>query len=178
MWCVVKSKFVPNRLEIDAGALDVERTLLAFTLDKRDDFHLVVERARALGVLALVAPERFVHFNRAAVAAKLAFGLDVHCLADTVRHEPSGFVGHAQSTVQLVTAHALLGRAQQMRRQHPLVQRHLRTFEHRADRHRVLAAAMPAEVQAGTMRRAFKLGLPIRAAAMRADRAPRPAETF
>lgn len=163
-----------QRLRADVG--NVEGTLLAVALDQRDYLHLVVIGARAGRLLTLVAPKGLVNFDRAAVATELAFGLDVHGFADAVSHEPRGLVGDAKRAVELVGADALLGRAHQVRRQHPLVKGHLRALKDRADRHRVLAAAVAAEIQARAVRLALQLRLAIRAAAVRADRAIRPAE--
>ena len=52
------------------------------------------------------------------------------------------------------------------------------TLKNGAYRYRVLLVAVIALVHAGTVRLAFKLGLAIRAAAVRAERAVRPAQAF
>ena len=69
-----------------------------------------------------------------------------------MRHEPSGLVGDAEHTVQLVRGHALLGRAEKVSGKPPLGQRNLGALEHGADRNRELALAVVAIVQARTVR--------------------------
>lgn len=145
--------------------------LVGHVLPSGDHLSICVLRREVQGAVML-------DFNRAAATAKLAFRLDVHGFADAVRHEPSGLVCHAKGAVQLVAAHALLRGTQKVSSQYPLVKRHLRAFKDRAHRYRVLAAAVAAEIQACAMRLAFELRLAIRATAMRAHGALRPAEGF
>src|SRR5207249_288092 len=98
----------------------------------------------------------------------------VHRFADTVRHEPCGLVRHAERAMELVTAHAFLGRANEVRRQHPLVKRDLAALENGSDRHGELTTAVAAEQQTGAVALAGQAVIAIRAAAVRADRAGRP----
>ena len=156
----------------------VVRTLLAIALHKRDDLHLVVKAARALRVLADIAPVGFVNLNRRTVAAKLAGRLDVHRLADAVRHEPRRLVRDAQHALKLLGADPLLGRAHQVCGVHPLVKGHLGALKDGADSHGELFAAVTTEQKAGTVARAIQAAVAIRAAAVRAYRAIGPADRF
>jgi hypothetical protein len=85
--------------------------LLAVGLDQGHQFHLVLIATRALGLLAHVAPARFVGFNSAAARAHQACVLRLHRLSNAVGHEPSGLVGDAEHTVQLMRANGLLAGA-------------------------------------------------------------------
>jgi hypothetical protein len=61
-------------------------------------------------LLADVAPECLVNFDRLIAAAELAGRRDVHGFTDAVREEPRGFVRDAQHALQLLRADALLAR--------------------------------------------------------------------
>ena len=77
----------------------------------------------------------FVGFDRLAFAANGAQRTILHGLADAMRHEPRGLVGHAQRAMDLVRADAFLGRAQQeCVASHHLVERDLRCLETRCPR--------------------------------------------
>gem|GEM_PF-5387169 len=156
----------------------VVRALLAAALDQRHNFHLVVVSARALGVLADVAPVGFVNLDRRTRAAKLAGRLDVHGFADTVRHEPSRLVGHAEHALQLLGANTLLGGTHKVGGIHPLVKGHLRAFKDGADGDGELLAAVAAEQKAGAVARAVQAAIALGAAAVRAHRAIGPAHRF
>ena len=158
-----------------ADVRNVIRALLAVALDQRDNLHLMMKRARAGLVLALVAPERLINFNRRTVSAKLALGRNVHRFTDAVRHEPRGFVGHAKHALQLLGTDPLLGGAHKVGGVHPLMEGHLRAFKHGADCDAELHTAVTAEQQAGTMRSAVQSAVALGAAAVRADRAIGPA---
>src|SRR5437763_15448437 len=95
-----------------------------------------------------------------------------HRLAEPVRHEPCGFVGHAEDAMDLMAAHSLLAGAEQVHRLEPQVQRDMRGLENRADRDAELALAWAAAPQ--THAPALYLRDPIHAAAAGANRAVRP----
>src|SRR3546814_9614675 len=71
-----------------------------------------------------------------------------------------------------------LGRAKEVRRQQPLVQRDLGTLIERADRHRELLAALRTEPEAGPCALALQLVGAVDASAVRADRAIGPAHAL
>src|SRR6266550_519493 len=92
-----------------------------------------------------------------------------------MEHEPSGLVGDADHPMQLVGAHALLARTEQVEGEQPLVQRDVRSLEDRSDRDRVLLAAGRALVQlAGSGLE--RVGLTLVLAAVRTLRTVRPAD--
>src|SRR5256885_16224293 len=76
--------------------------------------------------------------------------------------------------------HSLFGRAEQVERLQPNVERNVRTLEHGADGDTELlaAAVLAALPKAGTMRLAFELPMLANGAAMRADRLFGPAQGF
>src|SRR5438067_2501952 len=65
-----------------------------------------------------------------------------------------------------------------MRGQYPLMERNLGTLKYRPDGHAELLAAVATEQQADAMRLPVQAAIALRAAAMRADRAVRPADGF
>ncbi len=79
--------------------------------------------------------------------------------------------------MELVRRDALLARVHQVVGQHPLVQRDVRTLEHRPDRHRELTMAVVALKQALAVRGTFK-ARDLHGAAVRAGRAVGPAHAF
>lgn len=133
----------------------------------------------ALGLAArLIADESFISFDCAASAAKQARVFRLHGFADTVRHEPSSLVGHVQRALQLLAAHTLLGRAKQVRGQHPGMERYLGTFEHRPNGHSELSTAVSAGVYAFAVRGAVQFVIALRSATVWAYRTIRPTDGF
>lgn len=114
-------------------------------------------------------------------AAELARRRALHAVAKTVRHEPRGLVGHAKHALKLLGRNALLGRADQVIRIDPLVQRNLGVLKHGADSHGVLLGAVSAGQKAGAdaLRQIGLMAvLTIRAAAVGAYRAFGPADVL
>src|SRR3546814_2951098 len=118
---------------VDIG--DVERAGAATALDECDNFFLLGGLA-AKAVALLAADKGFVGLDNLAGAAERTFAGGLHGLADAVATEPRGFVADADHAADLMGGNALLGRAQAMIEQEPLVQRHLGALEHGPDRDR------------------------------------------
>src|SRR3546814_472104 len=129
-------------------------------------------------VLLLAADEGFIGFNDLAGTAQRAGvgAFRAHGLTDTMGHEPSRLVGDAEHTMDLVRAHALLGRREHMDGQQPLVQRHLGALKDGADGDGELLAAGTAEPQTGPRALALDAAGIVDHAAVRADRTMRPAD--
>ena len=119
--------------------LDLHRACLAAALNEGDDLPLV-----AIGPLPLpavlgmqdpsraafnVALESLVNLNDLAFAAERTGTALVHHFADAVADEPSGLDVDAKDAGELVYAEALLGRAHQVDRLQPDVQRDVARFE-------------------------------------------------
>lgn len=120
---------------------NVERTGATAALDQRDD--LLLRRDLARQALLLEAADKgFVALDNLAFAAERIVRVVrfVHCLADAVAEEPSGFVGDAQHALHLLGAHALFGRGHEVRCEEPLVKRNVRTLHNRAGSHGELLA--------------------------------------
>src|SRR5205823_6416777 len=83
-----------------------------------------------------------------------------------------------EHAVELVAGHALFAGAQQVRRQNPFMEGNLGTFKYGAHGDGELRTAVPAEQQARTVRFALKAAIALYAAAMRANRAFRPAQAL
>src|SRR5207248_3217512 len=98
----------------------------------------------------------------------------LHRVTDAVAHEPGRLVGDLERTVKLVGAHALLGRADQVEGPEPLVQRDVTRLEDRPHSHGELLAALGTLPEPPRLVRQLVVLLVI--AAMRADRAVRPAD--
>ena len=97
---------------------------VALTLISRAELTLV-RRLASGTVLGLAADIGFIDFDYCiGTAAEWTRGL-VHGFADAVAHEPSGLVGDAEHTVDLMGAHAFLAGRQHVGREQPLVERHL-----------------------------------------------------
>jgi hypothetical protein len=158
--------------------VDVVRALLSVSLDQRDDLHFVRVAASALGLLAVVAPESLVHFDRGRSAAKLAGRGDVHGFADAVGHVPRGLVGDAEHAFELLGADALLAGTHQVRRVDPFMQGDLGALENGTYRDRVLLAAVAAKQQSVAVRFAGQARLAIDTSAVRANRAVGPAKAL
>ena len=119
----------------------------------------------------------FVYLNdlvRAAERATLDRMQFAHCLANAHRHEPSRLVCDAEHPVHLMARHALFARREQMRGEQPRMQRNMRPLEQRADANREIlpALARAAAIDPDLLR----LVRVADRAAMRADRANRPAD--
>lgn len=125
---------------------------------------------------ASISLRSFFHNGvRTAKGAVSAIGF--HGFADAVAHEPSGFVGDAEHTFDLLRAHALLAGAKQVIAEQPFVKGNLRAFKDGADGDGVLLAAIVALDQARAVLLAFKAGRGERTT-MGAERAFGPADRF
>ena len=121
---------------------------------------------------------RFIGYDDLAGAAKLAFTCRrLHCLANSVRHEPSGAIrAKAKHPHELVGANTLFARGHQMKAENPLVERDMAGLHHGPDRDRKGRAARVALEHPRTVRLAvYERGF-VHNAAMRADRTIRPVE--
>ncbi len=167
----------------DSGGLDVVHDdgadLTGLAIDQGQHLHLVVVGA-LLRHAGLAADERLVYLDDAghpvavdAHGRKLA---GAHRLAQPVRHEPSGAVGHAEGAVKLVGGEALLAGAKQVRRLKPQVQLDVGGLEHRADRHRELLLAGAAAAKAHAT--ALDGSDPLDGAAVRAGRTSGPQQAL
>jgi len=171
-----------NRLQgLSVYVRNMERARAAIALDQRKYLVLLAgadEAASGLGRAASPAVVGFVGLNDLAAPAEHSAVLS-HGFADAVAEEPSRFVGHTKHAVELVARDALLTGRDERSGHEPLMERNLGALENGPDRHRVLLVAMAALVQAWA-RAVFGLGrdfgLAIRAAAVRAYRAVRPAK--
>jgi hypothetical protein len=79
-----------------------------------------------------------------------------HCgdsLADATRHKPRGLIADVQHSAELVGAHALLGRRQEVYRQHPFAERDVAALHHGAHGRSELLAALIALEKPGAVRR-------------------------
>ena len=163
---------------------NMERAHFAVTLNEREHGSFASPAMLATFalvkrlVLFLAAHKRFVRLYNFVGAAKRAWVRIAHSFADTVRHEPRGFVGDAKHTVQLVRAHALLAGGKQLGSQHPLVEWDFGSLIDGPDRDAELLSAGSAVEQSWAMRLAFKAVHFFRFAAMRAVGAIRPADVF
>src|SRR6185369_11811975 len=85
-------------------------------------------------VSSLAADESLIGFNVATVAAHLLEErAGLHCKADTLKHEPSGFLSDADGSMNLIRANAVLARGNHPDRHQPLVQTERRVFKDRSD---------------------------------------------
>lgn len=162
---------------------NVEGTDIPIALDKGNNLVHLLERsattARSLGAVVLGAEVGFIGFNDFATTTQRASRIGLESLTDAVRHEPCGLVGHTQNPVQLVAAHALLGRAEQIDRLQPDIQLDLGTLKDCPNGHGKRFAAVTALVEAFAGRIPIKrVMLLAHNAAMRAYRAIRPADGF
>lgn len=167
----------------DVLAVDVRNVAgleTAAALDQRHDGVLRRDRLAVVDVLGLAADERLVRLDRLAGAAHRAvirLGIEAHRLADAHGEEPGALVGDAERPMQLMRADALLAGGHQVEAQHPLRQRDLAALHDAADRHRERLLAVVAVDQAFAVRLAGE-ARDVRRAAVRADRAIRPAKAF
>src|SRR6266513_962710 len=140
------------------------------------DFGAIAEAAYtpALGLTDV----GLVHFDRAALPAHDPRHRIAESLTDAVCHEPCRFVGHAEGAVELMRAHALLGRTEKQHSLQPDVQLDLGAFKDRPYGYCELLTAILALPKARTMRLAIKLVVLPYYAAMRTYRAVRPLDTL
>ena len=131
---------------------------------------LALRRRRWVGLLAEVG---LICLDGPAAAAERPNRAITHCLADAMAHEPRGLQGDAESTVELIAAHALLAGGQERNRLEPDVQRHMAGLEDRPDLDGEWLAAGPALVDADAGAFASKGSGTVDGTAMRADRAIR-----
>src|ERR1700683_4141116 len=103
----------------------------------------------------------------------------LHRVPNSVAHKPSRFVGAAQSSVQLVSAHSLFRRAHLMEGNAPMAERYMRPLEDGFHSHGELLAAFLclALIDARTCGAAFQK-LYFLAATVRANSALWPADRF
>lgn len=166
---------------------DMETARRAFAIHKRDNL-AKVDAASALYFRAIAeaanaptlgfADVSLIHLDRTAIAAHRHDGSFAERFADAMRHEPRSLVRDAEGAVELVRAHALFGRAEKQHGLQPDIQLDLAALENGANRDSELLAAIPALVEAGTMRFALKLVVVANDAAMRAHRAVRPLDAL
>ena len=95
-----------------------------------------------------------------------------------MRHKPRRLIGDTQHAMKLMGGHTFLARTNQVICEQPLMEWNLGTLEQRADRHGELLAAVGTEPQAGTRRLALDAMRGIDDAAVRTDRAVRPANSL
>src|SRR5205823_2475530 len=113
-------------------------------------------RAKVLALLGvfvflLAAYKRGIHLHDAVRPAE-QFGLSLaQGFADTVTHEPRGFLAEAEHPTDLKGAHALLARHHQVRSGKPLVERNLAALVQGPYSHRERLTASVAVVEARTV---------------------------
>src|SRR5665213_601250 len=103
----------------------------------------IAASAGMLALAGLLLDERLVGLDGLSFAADLWRTLGRgHGFADTVSHEPRGFVGDPKHAMELVGGNAFLARSHEVDRQKPFVDRDMRPLENRArpDREFALAA--------------------------------------
>src|SRR5271157_5457783 len=114
------------------GILGVKETQFAAPLANTNDAFLMVTPAHPLATALYSAHIGFIHFD--STIQHRAVNLS-HCLADTVTEIPCGFVRPfvqaPDSTLELMSAHALLGFAQQQCGEEPDRQGQVRVMENR-----------------------------------------------
>jgi hypothetical protein len=159
-----------QRTKLLGGHLgNMEAANVAVALDQRHD-RLLGARGAKRAVLSLSADIGFIGFHDLVRTAERGRVRRGHGGADTVAHEPRGFVRYAERTAHLMRAHALLGRRHKTEREQPLIERNLAVLEDRTDRNREGFGAVVALMDAGTGRLTCQLGDLVHAATMRADR--------
>lgn len=115
-----------------------------------------------------------VHFDRDRPTADRAGSRGAEGLADAVRHEPGRLVSHPKGAVQLVAAHALLGRAEKEHGLQPDIEFDLGTLKHRPYGHCELLSAILALPEAGACGLTSEAVMASYDPAMGADRARGP----
>src|SRR5690606_17753881 len=134
---------------------DHRASLAGFTINQRQNLHLVMESALLLDTFQL-ADEGFIHFNDAAVAAKRGEVAGAHGFTDTVSEKPRALILDFQNAAKLVRANTLLARNDQVDGLEHLVERHAGMHKHRADLDGELLAALATLFQA-VADRAFRV---------------------
>lgn len=133
----------------------------------------------ALGLLgAVVADEGLVDLDNATAAAHGGQGAVAHGLTDAVGQEPRALVGDAEEAVDLVAAHALLGRAHEVGGLEHLRERDMGALEDGADLHRELLAARLLSALAEAKAGFAEIVVLTHGAAVRAHRTLRPESRF
>jgi hypothetical protein len=159
---------------------NVIRARSARSINQRENFVFVHGFEADLGRLASgnAAVKGFIRLNDPAVATHQA-ATRVEGLTDAMSHKPRGLVGNSERAVELVTAHAFLGRAEEIDRLQPDVERDLAALKHGAHGYRKLLAAVLALPQARTVRLTLqRVVIFAHRAAMRAHRAIGPTQGF
>src|SRR4051794_28842727 len=176
-------RFAGNVLPDDAADLlaghgvDVDGADLAAALHQPEDGVLVARAALRGRDAFLAADERLVGLDcvpEAVTAAERAKAAIAHGLADAMAQEPRALERDAEQTVELVGADALFGRAKQMERLEPLVERNVAVLENRADLDGELLTAGGALAEADPSARTFQSVCAADDATVRAYRAIRP----
>jgi hypothetical protein len=123
------------------------------------------------GAIALLAATvRFVGFDYCVWAGTVRIRrVGLHGFADAMAHEPRGLVGNSDHAADLMGAHALLGRDEQLINEQPLLLGNFRTLKDGADIRGVLLAAVIALDQGVAVLLALK-ARGIEGTAMRAER--------
>jgi hypothetical protein len=165
-----------DRLEI--GGIDVRDMKgrdATFALHKRDHGFVAGQLLCVGPVLRLAANISFIGLNELAFATQAVRQLTFpHCLANSMGHEPCGFQGDAKGPVKLVSAHPLLGRAQQKHRLQPDMQFDVAGLEDGSDLHGERFTAGIALIDADPGALAFERAAASDNPAMRADAAVAP----
>jgi len=120
----------------------------------------------------LTANESFVHFNRVSASAKLAAFVALHSKPDSVKHEPSCFLGDSQSAMNLPRRNAILAIRNHPHYRQPLVQTQRRILKNASGLDAELRLGMASLALPETARRNERH---ILATARRASHAMRPA---
>src|SRR5258708_7323368 len=110
------------------GSLDMEGAGASLALDEAKNLHLVRAATALFDALAR-ADVGFIRLDRLALAPDRGRGAISHCLANSVRDEPSRLVRDAKGAMQLVGADALFARRHEAEGEQPLVERDMRALE-------------------------------------------------
>jgi hypothetical protein len=159
---------------------NVYRANSTTALDKRHNDLLFGGFLYVSSVSRRAANMRFVRLDNLTLATDWIWISGLHCFANTMCHEPCGFVRNAKFAVKLVRTSALLAGIKLMRRIEPFVERHMARLKHGANGHTERLLTFVALVDAGARALAFKLRDAIRIgiATMGAERTLRPQELF
>jgi len=107
------------------SSLTYESTLLSVT-------RLYLRLAALVHLVRVRSNVRFVGLY-GATKAKLMRRVRLHCFPNPMKHEPSGFLSHANGPMQFVAADSVLAIADHPDRRHPLVQTDRGILKDRAD---------------------------------------------
>lgn len=113
----------------------MKRADLSAALHKAEDRALVAIASLRLLPTFLATGIGFIRLYQHASAARRLKVAAAHCLADAVRHEPSGFDGDAKSALQLDAADTLLAGAKQVNGLQPRLQLDMAGLEDGAHLH-------------------------------------------